>query len=496
MRHLLYSFLFFLSVHLIAQPPCSIADVVLTTQGQVDSFRINYPLPCTQLAKSLIISGEDITHLDSLIGIDFIGKDLIVAGCPMLTSLRGLDSLVVVGRHVKILDNVTLFDVNGLDALQSVIGQLWIINNPGLQNLDGLGQLVGITGNFRLEDNTALTDLTGLSSLGAIGGNFTVKNNDSLTSLYKLRKLGTIGGSLTIQNNPALVQVSDLSHLTSIGGHLVIWNNASLQSVMGFIHLTSINGYLYVRDNPVLPTLLGLDNIDPTSIIYLILKDNAALTLCSVASVCDYLSMALGPFLINGNPGDCANDVQITTLCLVLPVEMISFDAKRVEEGVLLNWETASENENKGFFIQRSLDLQNWETLGFVPSASNLGNGAKYDFLDSESLSGTVFYRLEQTDMSGRTNYSEVVAVTLEDALQQFSFYPNPTKGMIWIDGISEEGSGSEAVYRLYDHTGRLVQSAVLSSSDAIDLTALPQGLYWVELQAGGERAIFKIVKE
>ncbi len=495
MRHLMYLFLLFFSVQLVAQP-CSIVDVVLTTQGQVDSFRINYPLPCTQLAKSLIISGEDITNLDSLIGIDFIGKDLIVAGCPMLTSLRGLDSLVVVGRHVKILDNLTLFDVNGLDALQSIIGQLWIMNNPSLQNLDGLGQLVGVTGNFRLEDNAALADLTGLSSLGAIGGNFTVKNNDSLTNFYKLRKLGSIGGSLVIQNNPALVQVSDLSHLTSIGGHLIMINNASLQSVMGFIHLTSINGYLYVRNNPVLPTLLGLDNIDPTSIIYLILKDNAVLTLCSVTSVCEYLSMGLGPFLINGNPSDCANDVEITTLCLVLPVEMVSFDAKRVDEGVLLNWETASENENKGFFVQRSLDLQNWETLGFVPSASTFGNGAKYDFLDSEPLSGTVFYRLEQTDMSGRSNYSEVVAVTLGDALQQFSFYPNPTKGMIWIDGISEEGSGSETVYRLYDHTGRLVQSAVLSSSDAIDLTALPQGLYWVELQTGGERTTFKIVKE
>ncbi len=499
MRYLAYFFLLFLffqNQKLTAQP-CSTVDVILSTQGQVDSFRINYPWPCTQLAKSLIISGEDITNLDSLIGIDFIGKDLIIDGCPLLTSLRGLDSLVVTGRHVKIQNNLMLFDVGGLEALQSIIGQLWIRNNPSLQNLNGLANLSGVIGNFRLEDNTALTDISGLGNLGAVGGNFVIKNNTSLPNLYNLRKLSSIGGSFTIQGNTALMQVSDLSHLTSVGGHLIILQNASLQSVMGFIHLTSINGYLYIRLNPNLPTLLGLDNIDPAGIIYLIIKDNAALSLCSVTSVCEYLAMGIGPYLINGNPADCSNEPQVTALCLVLPIRFSSFDARKVDEGVLLDWETALENESEGFFVQRSSDLKTWESLAFIPSQAVAGGGAKYNFLDDKPPLGTVFYRLEQMDFSGKSTYSEVVSVSLGEAFRQMQVYPNPTAGVLFVEPASGSGlsANEQVTYKLYDHTGQLMDSGSLSGG-ALDLSRFSPGLYWLNIQTGSESSVLKVVLE
>ncbi len=493
MRYLtLYLILFLLPFQLSGQP-CFPQTIILSTQSQVDSFRIAHP-NCTQIVKDLIISGEDITQLDSLLGLDFIGRDLIIAGNTNLPTLRGLDSLVVVGRHLKIQENLTLFDVTGLNALQSVIGQLWIRANPGLQNLDGLENLVGITGNFRLEDNMSLSDISGLKSLGAVGGNLNIINNDALPHLFNLRKLGSVGGSLQIVGNDALTQVSDLSHLVSIGGHLIINNNTSLQSVMGFIHLTSINGYLYVRNNPMLTDLLGLDNIDPASILYLFVRDNAVLSMCSVASVCDYLDMGVGPYFIGGNPVDCANAGQVTALCALLPVRLVSFEARAGEAGVTLAWATGQEENNLGFSVQRSRDAQSWETLAFVPAAGGTA-GASYLYVDEKPLRGTSFYRLEQLDADGRVMYSSVAPVVWNDAFRQISLHPNPVTDLLWVEGLAGLSANEDASYVLYDHTGHEVLSGILIEGMAVNLGHLPAGLYWIAITIGGQRQMFKVAR-
>ena len=51
----------------------------------------------------------------------------------------------------------------------------------------------------------------------------------------------------------------------------------------------------------------------------------------------------------------------------ILPVELTDFTARLYNGLVLLNWSTASETNNKGFFIQRSYDTEEWETAGFRP---------------------------------------------------------------------------------------------------------------------------------
>ncbi len=462
---------------------------MLNTQNQVDSFRINYPSECTQVVQDLIISGEDITHLDSLLGLNFIGRDLIISGNLLLTTLHGLDSIVVVGRHLKIEDNLQLFDVNGLNGLQSIIGQLWIRNNPSLQHVDGLENLSGIIDNFRLEGNAALADVSGLKSLGAVGGNFLINNNVSLPNLYNLRKLMSVGGTLQIKGNSSLVQVSDLSHLQSIGGHLIIWGNDVLQSVHGFIHLTSIGGYLYIRNNPVLPDLLGLDNIDPTGIVFLIIKDNASLSLCSVMSVCEYLN-GTGPRVINGNPASCATEAQVADLCLLLPVSLVSFEAEVKAEGVLLRWETEDETENLGFNIQRSADAQKWEDIGFVSSSG----GGVYSFLDEHPFSGRGFYRLQQVDPDGLSAYSPVASAVWGEAFRQIFVYSNPVENFLWVGGLSGLSANEEVPYALYDLAGRLMRRGVLEGAP-IDLSDLPAGFYQLRLELYGNEQIFKVMK-
>ena len=96
-KHLLLFILFALVMlsHSAAQG-CLPDGITFTTQGQVDSFRVNYP-GCTEIEGSLTISGEDITHLDSLMGILSVASSLVVDNCDALSSLEGLNHINSVG---------------------------------------------------------------------------------------------------------------------------------------------------------------------------------------------------------------------------------------------------------------------------------------------------------------------------------------------------------------------------------------------------------------
>ncbi len=53
------------------------------------------------------------------------------------------------------------------------------------------------------------------------------------------------------------------------------------------------------------------------------------------------------------------------TVSGVIPVELTSFTAASIKDGVQLNWETATETNNLGFDIERSADSQKFQKIGF-----------------------------------------------------------------------------------------------------------------------------------
>lgn len=113
-------------------------------------------------------------------------------------------------------------------------------------------------------------------------------------------------------------------------------------------------------------------------------------------------------------PPDCGTMMGIDILCVgcSLPVELIAFTATLNQGIVLLNWETASETENDGFWVQRSQDGLNWENIGWVDGALNSSEHVLYSFEDRNPLLGNGYYRLKQVDMNGAHEYSPIRMVT------------------------------------------------------------------------------------
>jgi hypothetical protein len=107
-----------------------------------------------------------------------------------------------------------------------------------------------------------------------------------------------------------------------------------------------------------------------------------------------------------------------------VPVTLISFSAipDNIHQKISLLWETGSELDFAGFYIQRSLSPdsdftrlvdRNGYAL-FIPAQGEGGAGAHYFFNDNNVVIGQIFYyRLEMIDLGGTTDYSEIISSIL-----------------------------------------------------------------------------------
>ena len=94
-----------------------------------------------------------------------------------------------------------------------------------------------------------------------------------------------------------------------------------------------------------------------------------------------------------------------------LPIEIVQFDGNCENNGVTLNWETASENNNEYFTIESSIDGNIFSPLGNLNGAGNSTQLLHYHFRDENPKGDVVYYRIKQTDYNGAFSYSRVIAV-------------------------------------------------------------------------------------
>lgn len=95
-----------------------------------------------------------------------------------------------------------------------------------------------------------------------------------------------------------------------------------------------------------------------------------------------------------------------------LPVELLSFSAKKEKDRVKLLWSTASETNNDYFTIERTQNQNEFSFIDKVDSRGPSSNILEYYTYDYRPLNGLQYYRLMQTDFDGTSTYSKLVPVT------------------------------------------------------------------------------------
>ena len=163
-----------------------------------------------------------------------------------------------------------------------------------------------------------------------------------------------------------------------------------------------------------------------------------------------------------------AFDVLTKTLAAlggVIPVELTGFTAEMNNGLVSLNWETATETNNRGFEIQRKTDKYAWQTVGFVSGKGTTTEMSNYSYSDNPvgiTNYAKITYRLKQLDYDGKVNYSKGINVEFTGAPKTFSLdqnYPNPFNPATVIRyAVPSESKVKVVVYNL---AGEVVKELV-----------------------------------
>ena len=173
--------------------------------------------------------------------------------------------------------------------------------------------------------------------------------------------------------------------------------------------------------------------------------------------------------------------------CGALPVTLISFDGKRVNNNtVILNWKTANEFNSKGFELERSLGNAGlFNEVAFIPSKGGNSLIRKYHFPDFNDYQGDSYYRLTQTDFDGKMTYSKVVVVGGFDTDPSMILYPNPVSSNLVVTIYFPQNESAKLM--LLDATQKLIIAKNLSlakGANLINLSVnfLSPGIYFIKI--------------
>ena len=181
----------------------------------------------------------------------------------------------------------------------------------------------------------------------------------------------------------------------------------------------------------------------------------------------------------------------------IIPVELMSFDAKANKTANLLVWATASERDNQQFIIERSANGQTYKAIGSVKGNGTTNSIRDYSMNDETPLSIS-YYRLRQVDFNGKETVSKTVVVSRMDGktgLQKI--YPSVTSDVLTIESIA---NGATTV-SITDALGRVILTKKTRVTEGINMenitvSHLPMGIYNVILSTANGQSVGKFVKQ
>lgn len=96
-----------------------------------------------------------------------------------------------------------------------------------------------------------------------------------------------------------------------------------------------------------------------------------------------------------------------------LPVELMFFNGKTIDNQIQLQWSTASESNNESFTVEKLIN-EKWNPTIVASGAGWSNYKTDYTVFDHTPLPGNNYYRLKQVDFDGTTSYSYTILIRYE----------------------------------------------------------------------------------
>ena len=185
-----------------------------------------------------------------------------------------------------------------------------------------------------------------------------------------------------------------------------------------------------------------------------------------------------------------------------IPVELTAWKGTVKGDKNHLEWTTASEINTHYFDIERSTDSKYFESIGRVKAAGQSASPLTYAFEDDKSLQKTLYYRLKTVDLDGSFSLSATIALAQNDKnVGSLTLYPSPTRQTL---NVVYSATQAAREWRIVDAVGKVVQASFgaqkaqyteESFTEVLDVSALPNGVYFLQLIQQSETRIARFLK-
>ena len=178
---------------------------------------------------------------------------------------------------------------------------------------------------------------------------------------------------------------------------------------------------------------------------------------------------------------------------------LLYFQAQPVDKVVLLKWAVEQADDIKAFDVERSENGTEFKKVGSRLAISRNAN-SEYDFVDATPKRNTgLQYRIKLIYLNGTENFSELKETKVAESPLTVLLKQNPVRTA--IDLVVKAMNGDQATLTIVSQVGQPVASHSIRLSAGVNhltfpVPSLPQGLYQMVVEVGGERKIISFIKE
>lgn len=481
---------------------------------------------------------------------DPILKNVLISSTGINTNGDGEISYAEANAYTGIISapNLTISDLTGLEAFPNITEVFLPNNNISFANFTANTALTKIA--IGLNPLTTL-DVTGLTNLITLGADYSLSlasidlstnvnlevlnlTNNQLTSLdvsnnpnlvyfsAGLNQLTTID----LSNNPAIETLNlhqnnlsslDLSNQTNLTWFAINSNNLTASSLT--LPNTSTVTIAYLSDNPLgsidVSSFTNLEKLQVSNanLSTIDLSSNTVLeeleantnnfTSIDLSSLAQLKSLKLvendltsidlsnNPVLSQLYLGDNnLTSLDVTNNPNIYHLELQDNLFSSIDVSMLPSLGTLYVSDNANLQIINMANANNASISQFnatnCPNLScvQLDNG----FTPPAASPGILWIIDSDKDPNTIYGYTTCTLGTEQNALDNFSVYPNPVQDILHIDAAF-----TVEKVNVYNTLGKKVAA---SSSKTIDVSYLPSGIYFAEILSEGNRAVKRIIKK
>jgi hypothetical protein len=225
------------------------------------------------------------------------------------------------------------------------------------------------------------------------------------------------------------ISISDGTGNKIINNIVVIDNNMTKAAISTNVTAT---GALYVKDN----IIYGTTGTIGTNLLIDAIQINTQMVSPQFVNQSSYnfTLMSSSTAINNADPSYAAVTPELTTdyygntrttpdigaieFLSVLPIDLLNFNAKLVQEKVVIKWQVANEKTLSHYIVERSDDGK----LFYFLQRQEAG---RFSAIDDKPNYGTNYYRLKMVENDGSYNYSTIRSVQFEPKnVQNLMFIP------------------------------------------------------------------------